>query len=122
MKNRFKKLFEKIKKKIKFIKFFKYFFYKNNIKIVFFINFYKLGFLRLFDQTKILKVGFIKNFSKSIYFNFYLKIFNLDTVKEFYINYYLYGVYLNFLNQKFLKLFLNFFLCLNKKSLNYLNK
>ena len=83
-----------------------------------------MNLILLLKKTNVIKVGFLKScsFSKSSYFNYFIKIFGLDYIKEFYINYYIYGIYLNFLTKKFLGLFMNFCLNSDKKHLTIIKK
>lgn len=119
-----KSFLKKSKKKVKFLRLLRYFFFKNNIKLTFFVNFDKLNLILLLKKTNVIKVGFLKNcnFSKHNYFNYFIKIFGLDYIKEFYINYYIYGVYLNFLTKKFLELFISFCSSSSKKHLTIIKK
>ena len=86
-------------KKTKILKILNFFFYKNKIKLLFFINISSFRLLLIFKNIKLKKIGFISN--NTSFFDYYIKIAYNDAIKEFYLNYYIYQIYLNFLYNKF---------------------
>lgn len=86
-------------KKTKILKILNFFFYKNRIKLLFFINISYFRLLLTIKNINIKKIGFVNN--NINFFDYYVKIINFDNIREFYINYYIYQIYLNFLYNKF---------------------
>ena len=102
-------LFKKTGKK-KFYKIFKYFFLKKKIKIIFFINTFYLRFMIYLKKFNVKKIAILDKKVKNLFFDYYFNYNSLDYLKEYYINFYIFEIYINYLNNKYkhlTKLFFN---------------
>lgn len=119
---KFSTLLVKLKKKNKVLIFMKYFFFLKKIKLVFFVNSDNLRFLFLFKHLNVKKVGFTSNFKKHNNFDFFLKIFDIDPLKEFYITHFIFDIFLKNIHKKYLNFYFKFLKNIHKKSIYLSNK
>ena len=103
-----------------FIKLTRYIFFRKKIKLLFFINTYLLEFMMTIHKVNIKKVGIFKK-KKKFFFDWFFFLPNLDFFKEYYINSYIYEIYINFYKNKYILYFFKFFKSLEKKYLYKLN-
>jgi hypothetical protein len=67
-----------------------------------------------FKKFNVKKILILKKPIKNLFFDYYFYFSSLDFFKEFYINYYIFELYLNYLNNKYILINKLFF----KKNLN----
>jgi len=117
---KFNILFLKLRKKNKILILMKYFFFVKKIRLVFLINLDNLRFIFLFKYLNVKKVAILSNLKNSYYFDFFIKIFNMDSIKEFYITHYILEIYLKHLYKKYTFIYTKFISTSLKKKI-YIN-
>lgn len=93
-------LFKKMKKN-NFYRVFKYFFFKKKIKIIFFINVYYLKLMIYFKRFNVKKIAILNKNIKNLFFDYYFNFNSIDYIKEYYINIYIFDIYINYLNTRY---------------------
>jgi hypothetical protein len=101
-------LFKKMKKN-NFYKVFKYFFFKKKIKIIFFINVYYIKLMIYLKRFNIKKIAILSKNIKNFFFDYYFNFNSIDYIKEYYINIYIFDIYINYLNTRYASLSKFFF-------------
>jgi len=113
-----KSVYKKYKNKKKiFISITNYFFFKNKIKLLFYINKLSISFLKLMGAFSLKSVGIFNKNLKNFYFDYFFFLPNLDYIREYYINFYFFEIYLNFIKNKYSKILNVFYENMEKKLL-----